>query len=110
MEIIYLKKLNVRKRLEMNSKIDVSIPKMSSFDDNFLLKETPKTDLLDRTQFNKDLMPSFKLMPEEIMNPPLNVSEQAEKSTKEINDFEFKNLDVNSYNQSVINRHRQFLK
>jgi hypothetical protein len=105
MEIIDLKKLNVKERLKIEPKLDKFLPKMHDLNDNVSLKKIPSINLIETRELNKNLLPSSEIMPEH----SLNVFEQAEKSLTELQNFEFKNLDVDNFYDKELKRVNRLL-
>jgi len=107
MEIIDLKKLNVKERLKIDPKINEVLPKMHDLNDNLTLKDMPTINLINPREINKNLLQASEIMPE--IKAPLNVFEQAEKSLKELQNFEFKNLDVDTFYDKELKRVNRLL-
>ena len=97
MEIIDLKKLNVNERL--NIQPNITIPKLN---DRFLLTESfqEKPAFLEKRQLSENLKTDLNFS--ELMHKTPSILVQAENSWKEIEEFEFKNLDIdNFYNKEM---------
>ena len=104
MEIIDLKKLNVKEKLKIGPEINNIFPKMHDLNDNFTLKKIPSVNLIEPKEINKNLLHTSEIMPES-----LNVFEQAEKSVKELRNFEFKNLDIDTFYDKELKRVNRLL-
>lgn len=107
MEIIDLKKLNVRGRLKKESKLANINPKMHDLNNHFLLKKIPSSNFFKRG-FDSNLLQSPEIMPE-MMLATMDVFEQAEKSLGELHNFELKNLDVELFYDGEIKRFNRLL-
>jgi len=107
MEIIDLKKLNLKERVKPEINIQGILPELNTFNDNFQLREASlsKTDLQEKRQSNKNFRHSSELEPVH----SFSVFEQAIQSWKEIENFEFKKMDADFFYDKELKRFNRLL-
>jgi hypothetical protein len=100
MEIIDLKKIDGYEKME--PKINTVFTNIHNL--NNQSKKIRPISIINPKEIGKNLLPSSEIIPEH-----LNVFEQAEKSLKELQEFEFKNLDIETFYDKELERVKRLL-